>query len=232
MVDKFIQIEDQNFALFTFVKEQSQEIQANEAGIVTLDQQIESMHKEDVYLESKHKVIQKRLEESERNNTENRTKINTKLKNEQKILSALCVKIDSMLKRINCDRSAMTELLAGSKITNENLASYLGLIEQKGTELLQARALILLRNGGDGPKDASVAEPKKEPVSFATVGRIARYLMRMPSINDDIPEIIATSADYDPLRPISQRQARELLVAQVARTDIKSQQSSMRVEKK
>ena len=231
MVDKFIRIEDQNFALFNFVKEQSQEIQANEAGIVTLNQQIESMHKEDVYLESKHKVIQKGLEEREHQTAESLAKINTKLKAEQKVLSGLCTKIDSMLKSINCDRSAMTELLAGSKITNENLASYLGLIEQKGTELLQARALILLKNE-DGLKEVSPPpEPRQEPISFATVGRIARYLMRLPSISDDIPEMAATT-DYDPLRPISQRQARDLLVAQVARTDIKSQQSNMRVEKK
>ncbi|XP_066922490.1 coiled-coil domain-containing protein 63-like [Clytia hemisphaerica] len=210
MVEKFIRIEDQNFALFNFVKEQAQEVQAMDNNINSIREQIDSMRKEDVHLENKHKAIKKSLQDKEIRINEVRFKVNDQLKLDQKTLNGINTKIDCMLNSVRCDRSAMTELLAGSRITYENLASYLGLIEQKASELLQARALLGLRKGDDGLTKEQKLEDGQKPISFQTVGKIARYLTRMPSLSDDLPDIAGSAQTDTDLRPISQSEARAL----------------------
>ena len=225
MVDKFINIEDQNFALFNFVKEQSRDIQASETNIESLGHQIKSMHEADVHLENKHKAIKKSMEEKEMHLTQCNVNVNGQLKSDKKSLDSICTKIDSMLNSVRCDRSAMTELLAGSKINHDNLTSYLGLIEQKGSEMLQARSLIQLRNestlpGAINNKEGPAAALGLDelPISFATVGRIARYLTKMPSLSDDMPDGFMQGGQ-EVLHPLTQHEARMLLAARTARID-------------
>ena len=237
MVDKFIHIEDQNFALFNFVKEQSREIQASDSSTESLNQQIKLMHEADVHMESKHKTIKKSMEEKDTLIAQCNTHVNDQLKVDHKSLDSVCIKIEQMLGSVKCDRSAMTELLAGSRITHDNLTSYLGLIEQKGSEMLQARSLIQLRKTDEGGLSGGNNANNKDgtnhgqggtdidPISFATVGRIARYLTRMPSLMDDMPDAFTNggaNGAQEVVHPLTQREARTLLIARTARLDAMS----------
>ena len=237
MVEKFIQIEDRNFALFNFVKEQSSEIQASGSDIESLKHQITSMHEKDVHLESKLEAIKKSLEEKETHFIQCNVYVNNQLKSDQKSLDSICSKIETMLNKVRCDRSAMTELLAGSNITHDNLTAYLGLIEQKGSEMLQARSLLQLRKTDESVLPGAINNNKDDteqatemPISFKTVGKIARYLLRMPLMADDISDTPTQSGSVqEALYPLTQLEVRSLLVSRLAR---RSARNSARLESK
>lgn len=204
MVKKFIKIDDENFALFNFVKEQSQQVQQKEAAVENLKQQIEKIQIEDVRVEKQQKEIIGQLEITEKRQRENHQKLVAQIKNEEKLLEKVCTKINEMLERAKCSRSSMLELLAGSKISTHNIVSYLGLIEQRAAELVQAKTLLQLRKG----EEQQTPEMQENQLTFATVGKIARYLIGLPSLISDLPECNTPLMEF--VRPISQKEAREI----------------------
>lgn len=51
--------------------------------------------------------------------------------------------IDSLFNKINCDRSAIDDMLgAASGVTDSNMIQYLGIIEQRTNELLAIQSYI------------------------------------------------------------------------------------------
>ena len=209
MVNKFIRVEDENFASFNFVKEQNQSIQFREGAILDFRSQINSMGQKEVILEKKHKDILKDIKEKEQHQLDETQRIQTQMKTDEKKLEKIRGAIDKIFGRARCNRNVMNELLGGSKIKNENLLSYLGLIEQRASELAQARALLCLKNSGDLPEPEHVRH-----LTFATVGKIARAVLVAPSINTDGHEILPVNIP-EPIKPMSHAEAKD--AAQLAR---------------
>jgi len=55
--------------------------------------------------------------------------------------------ISSLFGNINCDRSAIDDMLGANEgITDNNMLQYLGLIEERTNELLLAQAYVLKQN--------------------------------------------------------------------------------------
>ena len=131
------------------------------------------------------------------------------MKTDEKKLEKIRGAIDKIFGRARCNRNVMNELLGGSKIKNENLLSYLGLIEQRASELAQARALLCLKNSGDLPEPEHVRH-----LTFATVGKIARAVLVAPSINTDGHEMLPVNIP-EPIKPMSHAEAKD--AAQLAR---------------
>ena len=55
-----------------------------------------------------------------------------------------CTGVESLFNKINCDRSAIDDML-GSKegVTDKNMLQYLGIIEERTNQLLYIQAYIL-----------------------------------------------------------------------------------------
>ena len=209
MVSKFIRVEDENFASFNFVKEQNQSIQFREGAILNFRSQINSLGQNEVILEKKHKDILNDIKEMEQHQLDETQRIQTQMKTDEKKLEKIRCAIDKMFGRARCNRSVMNELLGGSKIKNENLLSYLGLIEQRASELAQARALLCLKNGGELPEPEHIRH-----LTLATVGKIARAVLIAPSINTDGNEMLPANIQ-EPVKPMSHAEAKD--AAQSAR---------------
>lgn len=58
--------------------------------------------------------------------------------------------IQSLFSKVECDTTAMSELLAGEAVTDNNLMQYMGLVEQRTNEILQAWALLRQKDQATG----------------------------------------------------------------------------------
>ena len=61
--------------------------------------------------------------------------------------------------KIGCDSPAVRELLGDEGVTENNIMSYLGIMEQRTNELLQMNAFRKGAQGGDSAMEALLAQP-------------------------------------------------------------------------
>lgn len=99
---------------------------------------IEKFKSEGVDMETQRKNIMKGLEDQQNLSADKQEQFESQYKQTKKILEQLKSGIDSLFDKVNCDKSAIENLL-GSKegITDNNMMQFLGIIEQRTNELLQ-----------------------------------------------------------------------------------------------
>lgn len=98
-------------------------------------------------LEQEHRSILKNIEGKEEEAVKQADGYQQQLKAVMKILDQLKAGIDSLFKKINCDRSVLDEMLgSSSSIRESNIMQYLGLIEQKTNELLAVQSFLDSKN--------------------------------------------------------------------------------------
>lgn len=143
LVNRFIEVEDRNFALFNFVNEQNNEIEALNEQIADIRNEIEKFKLQGIELEDQRKKILKELEDKQAGSSKEADEYEQKNKEISKILDQLRAGIDSLFNKINCDRSAIDDMLgAASGVTDGNMIQYLGIIEQRTNELLAIQSYI------------------------------------------------------------------------------------------
>lgn len=154
LVHRFIEVEDTNFALFNYVNEQNNEIEKLNDEIQAIKNEIEKFKNQGIELEAQRQVILGQLEEKQDKASKEADEYEEKHKEVSKILDQLKAGIESLFKKINCDRSAIDEMLgAASGVTETNMLQYLGITEQRTNELLAIQAYI-------NSKDADKYDPK------------------------------------------------------------------------
>ena len=67
--------------------------------------------------------------------------------------------IGDMFTKIGCDTPAVRELLGDEGVTENNIMSYLGIIEQRTIELLQMNAVRKAGQGSESAIEALLAQP-------------------------------------------------------------------------
>ncbi len=157
LVRIFIANEDQNFSLFNYVNEQNNEIEKLEEQIAELraeEQRFSQETGEDV---SQHKQLISDLEARLEQTNAAAQKYEAKFQEAQKTINALKVGIQSIFNKIECNTSAMSELLAGESVTEANMMQYLGMIEQRTNEILQLWALLQQRGAAAASELAAAA---------------------------------------------------------------------------
>ncbi|XP_060071331.1 coiled-coil domain-containing protein 63-like [Ylistrum balloti] len=143
LVAKFIEVEDRNFALFNFVNEQNNEIETLQEQIEDINNEIEKFKLQGIELEDQRKKILKELEEQSNTAAANGDAADGKNKGITKILDQLRAGISSLFSKINCDKSAIDDMLgAASGVTDSNMIQYLGIIEQRTNELLAVQGYV------------------------------------------------------------------------------------------
>lgn len=147
LVNRFIEVEDRNFALFNYVNEQNNEIERLMEQNTEIKKEIEEFKGQGVRLEQEHRSILKNIEGKEEEAVKQADGYQQQLKAVMKILDQLKAGIDSLFKKINCDRSVLDEMLgSSSSIRESNIMQYLGLIEQKTNELLAVQSFLDSKN--------------------------------------------------------------------------------------
>ncbi|XP_040181608.1 outer dynein arm-docking complex subunit 1 [Rana temporaria] len=147
LVNRFIEVEDRNFALFNYVNEQNNETERLMELITEIKKEIEEFKAQGVRLEQEHRSILKNIEGKEEEAVKQADGHQQQLKAVMKVLDQLKAGIESLFKKINCDRSVLDEMLgSSSSIRESNIMQYLGLIEQKTNELLAVQSFLDSKN--------------------------------------------------------------------------------------
>lgn len=157
LVTKFIEVEDKNFALFNYVNELNNEIELLQEQINENQGEIEKFKSEEVEMATHRKALLMDLENSLSSCTEQADLYDTQYKQSKKIIEQLKSGVDSLFNKINCDRTAITDMLGGkSGVTDANMMQFLGLIEQRTNELLQVHGFVATKES-DREDEPSVA---------------------------------------------------------------------------
>ncbi|KAG9407158.1 Coiled-coil domain-containing protein 63 [Aphanomyces cochlioides] len=140
LVTTFIKNEDQNFSLFNYVNEQTNEIEK-------LQDQIEALKIEEAkYSEEsgddvhQHKQLLKELESKLAATEHAAEKYESKYNETQKNINAVKIAIQVLFSKVGCNANAMCEMLGDNIVTEVNMMQYLGMVEQRTNEILQLYA--------------------------------------------------------------------------------------------
>eukprot|EP00937_MAST-01D_sp_MAST-1D-sp2_P006080 g6080.t1 len=142
LVRTFIKNEDQNFSLFNYVNEQTNEIEKLEEQITQLKEEEVKFAQEGGDDTVQHKQLLRDLELKLQSTESMAERYEQKCTEAQKTINSLKMGIQSIFNRIDCSTSAMSEMLADSSVSEANMMQYLGLIEQRTNEILQQFAAL------------------------------------------------------------------------------------------
>ena len=142
LVRTFIRNEDQNFSLFNYANEQSNEIEKLEEQVAALKEEEVRFAQEGGDDTSQHKQLLRDLELKLQSTESMAERYEQKCTEAQKTINSLKMGVHSIFNRIDCTKSASSEMLADSSVSEANMMQYLGLIEQRTNDILQQFAAL------------------------------------------------------------------------------------------
>ncbi|XP_064383844.1 uncharacterized protein LOC135332862 [Halichondria panicea] len=213
LVTKFIEVEDQNFALFNYVNELNGEIEMIQEAIQQIKADIEQFKSQGVEMEEKRKTILRGLEEELSSVTDKTGSLSAKFAAATKVLEQLMSGIDSVFSKIGCDSTAITDMLGGhAGVTETTVLQYLGIVEQRTNELLQLQAFLQAKDSDD-PNDMT-----KFLMGQNQVGGLGSSSFALPSTGDD------NGSDSDPedeSNPLSTDELKARALKTITKRDVK-----------
>ncbi|XP_073513870.1 outer dynein arm-docking complex subunit 1 isoform X1 [Phyllobates terribilis] len=220
LVNRFIEVEDRNFALFNYVNEQNNEIERLTEQITEIKREIEEFKAQGVRLEQEHRSILKNIEGKQEEAVKQADDYQLQLKGVMKILDQLKSGIDSLFKKINCDRSVLDEMLgSSSSIREANIMQYLGLIEQKTNELLAAQSFLDSKNY-DKPYDPQ--ETARVLLGHLVDLHPPVYEIQPPGTGDEYDSDNDSAMADEEERPLTQAELRERIMRGVLKKEVKA----------
>ncbi|XP_029440228.1 coiled-coil domain-containing protein 114 isoform X2 [Rhinatrema bivittatum] len=146
LVERFIEVEDRNFALFNYVNEQNNETEVLQGHIAEIKGQIENFKTQGARLDEDHKSILLEIKAREQEARMLADGYEEHLKGMLKIIEQLKIGIDSTFRKLRCNRALLDDMLGTAAIRDSGIVQYLGLIEYKTNELLAARSYLDSKN--------------------------------------------------------------------------------------
>lgn len=161
LVKTFIKNEDQNFSLFNYVNEQTNEIEKLEEQMQQLRDEEQKYTQESGDDVNQHKQLLKDLEIRLQATETMAEKYEMKCQDSQKTINSLKAGIQSIFDKIECNSSAMADMLSDTTVTEANIMQFLGMIEQRTNEILQQyatmkRAQELTKGNREGQNEVDV----------------------------------------------------------------------------
>ncbi|XP_077862727.1 coiled-coil domain-containing protein 63-like [Saccoglossus kowalevskii] len=226
ILEKFMKTEDRNFALFNYVNEMNNEIECHQEEIDRVAMEIQKFRSQGVYIEKQRQAILKELEVKLSVATKDADESEKCLKSTKKILDQLKVGVESLFNKINCDKTAITDLLgANDGITDQNMIQYLGIVEQKTNELLFLKQYMQMKEAAImKPEMATLLAPPPPPPKTRSVSGpycklpTASITIQAPStgVEDDNSD----TEEFDDTRPLTLEEIKKRL------TDASSRKAS------
>ncbi|XP_031708682.1 coiled-coil domain-containing protein 114 isoform X1 [Anarrhichthys ocellatus] len=228
LVSRFIQAEDQNFALFNFVNEQNNEAEALRDQISKTQAEIQQFRVAGLQQEQDHRSLLKDIDEQQKESESQAEDYENQASIISKILDEIKTGVNSIFSKMDCDRSVMEDLLGSSTgISENNIMSYLGLVEQKTNELLTIQAFL---NSKDLEKDYN----PKDLAKFL-LGQNPELLQQSVSIQPAINGV-EYDAEESPVtdeeeRPLSQGELRKRILKGVLQKERSVRQAATKASK-
>ncbi|CAH2319218.1 coiled-coil domain-containing 114-like [Pelobates cultripes] len=219
LVNRFIEVEDRNFALFNYVNEQNNEIERLTEQISEIKKEMDAFKAQGVRLDQEHRTILKNIEGKLEEASGLADNYQQQLKGVMKILDQLKTGIDSMFKKINCDRSILDEMLgSSSSIRETNIMQYLGLIEQKTNEILAIQSFLDSKNYD---KPYNPQDTARVLLGQLTDIQAPMFQIQPPATGDDYDSDTDSPGADEEERPLTQAELRERIMRGVLKKEEK-----------
>ena len=182
MCVRFVEVEDQNFALFNYVSELNSDIDQVQEEISQIQEDIKRFDLDGTSLEASrgHMLsgMQKELSQTEAESEEHEKRLLAA----NKLLGQLMKGIGGLFTKIGCNAAVISDMLGGQQgVTENNIIQHLGQIEQRTDELLELKSYIAARDSEDPTAAVSLLLPKAEAsTSFDITAEIVP-----PALGDD-----------------------------------------------
>lgn len=140
IVSRFLEAEEQNFSLFNYVNDINSEIERLEHSIADMRNQIEKYRGQGMSSDTQRKKALKDLEEKLYRTEKKADEYDSRYQRAVRTISQLKNGIHSIFTRIGAASTSVEEMLGNQGVTESNMMQYLGIIEQRTSEILQAYA--------------------------------------------------------------------------------------------
>jgi len=229
LVKRFIEVEDQNFALFNYVNELNNSIETIQEQINTVKDDIEKFKLESVDLENERKKILTDLENKLDSTNTLKQGYDLKYDGTMKTLDQLKSGIDSLFNKINCDRSPIIDMLGDAGVTETNMMQYLGIVEQRTNELLQLFAFVQAReaekqDGALVPQPPSLLGQGPQPpvttitIAPPTTGVTGSQHTTKAPVTDEY-ESDGDSVEEEDIRPLTQAELKKKIIKGISKRE-------------
>jgi len=225
LVDTFINAEDKNFTLFNFVNELTSEIEKLEEQIQDIKAEVEKYRGQDMNSDHQRKKILKDLEEKLGRTETKAEQYDAKFAHSTKILGSLKDGIHSIFSNIGCNMTGVSEVLGTGGVTEGNIMTYLGLIEQRANEMLAVHNQILKQREGEEVRGGgTVAGPQ------SAAG--ATHINILPPTTGDEYEEEEESEDDEETRPLTREELKARAQKQMTKKEASAKKKSRSKPKK
>lgn len=140
IVQRFLEDEDKNFSLFNYVNDLNSDIEILELQISDVKVEIEKYKGQGVSTDTQRKQILRSLEERLQRTESKADEYQVRYETAMKTVNQLKAGIASIFSRIGCASTSVEEMLGNQGVTESNMMQYLGIIEQRTTDILQLYA--------------------------------------------------------------------------------------------
>ncbi|XP_041836702.1 coiled-coil domain-containing protein 114 [Melanotaenia boesemani] len=223
---RFIQDEDRNFALLNFVNEQSNEAEALRDQISHIQEEMEQFQFKGLQWEQDRRALLRDTEEKQKETESKAQDYENQANIISKILDEIKTGVNSIVSKMECDRSVIEDKLGSSTgITDNNIMSYLGLVEQKTDRLLTIQAFL---NSKDVEKDYN----HKELIKFLLSKNPKPHQQNIqPSINSVQYDAEQSPSIDESERPLSEVELRRRIMQGVMQKESSGPQASTKGSK-
>lgn len=193
LVTEFVQAEDHNYSLYKYVGELTNEMDELEEEIKKIREEIDKYRGHGVNNENNREKILDKLNK-ELQGVELETKEYEKQYNEtMKTINSLKIGVSSIFERIGCNTEIVPDLIGATGVTESNMMTYLGVIEQRTNEVLQMYAACQAKGGFDGQQVLAL------PGSLGANVKDGRVTVKEgeDKINLEAPDLLLLEDDED-----------------------------------
>ncbi len=159
LVHTFITAEDQNYTLFNYVNEVNTEIEKLEDQIAAIKNETDKYKSSGQEFS---KSMGAQFTEAEESLAQAERMADLYDRRYQQAINCVGIlksKLYDIFVKIGCDTPAVRELLGDEGVTDHNMMSFLGIIEQRTNELLQLNALKKAGEVSESAMEALLAQP-------------------------------------------------------------------------
>ena len=225
LVENFLNSEDENFTLFSYVNGLNQEIEALEDQIAEVKVETARFRAQSVNTESQRKKILEQLEERLAMTKQQTEEYESRYAAAVKTMTSLRHGILSLYNRIGCNPKSTGDAVDPSEgVTEQNMMTYLGIIEMRANSILQhylasqPAALANAQAGAPESIQGPLALPGQGPAAPPGAGNVVIEPPSTNAGNDGSDDEDGLEEDGDDM-PLSREKLREKALKSLARRD-------------
>ena len=195
LVTRFLEAEEQNFSLFNYVNDVNTEIERLEQSTAGMRNQIEKFRGQGASTDNQRKKTLRDLEDKLSKAKTKTDDYSQRYDRAVRTISQLKNGIHSIFTRIGAANTSVEEMLGSQGVTESNMMQYLGIIEQRTSEILQSYAT------------SQQAQTNEQMLQFPAVQIADRNKVgiRPPSPDEPMDEAEAEESDDDD-RPLTRQE--------------------------